>query len=62
VCTHPIDLISIHLLHCAYGNEHMGTHGVVWNNFIIIVWNVNFHISQKQLHVIFLTFLNSSYQ
>jgi hypothetical protein len=24
VCTHPIDLMDIHLLCCAHGNEHMG--------------------------------------
>jgi hypothetical protein len=36
VCTHPIDLMGIHLLHCAHSNEHTGTHDVIHNTFSAI--------------------------
>jgi hypothetical protein len=42
VCTHPIDLMDIHLLHCAHGNEHIGTHDVICNTFVTIAWDVAF--------------------
>jgi hypothetical protein len=30
VCTHPIDLMGIHLLCCVHNNEHKGTHDVIY--------------------------------
>jgi hypothetical protein len=37
VCTHSINLMGIHLLHYAHGNEHMGTHDAIHNTFVIIM-------------------------
>ncbi len=59
VCTHPIDPMGIHLLHCAHGNEHIGTHDVIRNIFAAIVWNVGFHVGRQQLHAFFSTTFNS---
>jgi hypothetical protein len=36
-CTHSIDLMGIHLLHCAHGNKHMRTHDAIHNTFAIIM-------------------------
>jgi hypothetical protein len=43
-CTHPIDPMGIHLLHCDHDNEHIGTHDGVRNTFATIVWDVGFHV------------------
>jgi hypothetical protein len=59
VCTHPINPMGIHLLHCAHGNEHIGTHDVIHNIFATIAWNVGFHVGQQQLHAFFSTTFNS---
>ncbi len=32
-CTHSIDLMGIHLLHCAHGNKHVRTHDAIHNTF-----------------------------
>jgi hypothetical protein len=61
VCTHPIDFTNIHFLHCAHGNEHIGTHDVICNIFATIVWNVGFHMGCEQLHELFSNMFNSSY-
>ncbi len=37
VCTHPIHFMGIHFLHCVHGNEHIGTHDVVRDIFVVIV-------------------------
>jgi hypothetical protein len=37
VCTHPIDIMDIHLLHYAHRNERMGTHDVVCDTFVAII-------------------------
>jgi hypothetical protein len=50
VCTHPIDLMGIHLLHCVHGNEHMETHDGIHNTFGAIVWYVGFHVGREQLN------------
>jgi hypothetical protein len=55
VCTHPINLMGIQFLHCAHGNEHTWTHGV-------IVWDVSFHVGWKQLHAFPSNMFNSSHQ
>ncbi len=44
VCTHPIELMDIHLLCCAHGNEHTKTHDAIYNTFTTIAWNVGFHV------------------
>jgi len=45
MCVHnPINPMGIHLLHCAHGNKHIGTHYVICDTFAIIVWNVGFHM------------------
>jgi hypothetical protein len=54
MCTHPIDLVDIHLLGCVYGNECTGTHDVVCDIF------VGFHMGRKQLHALLSTMFNSS--
>jgi hypothetical protein len=60
VCTHPIDPMGIHLLHCVHGNEHIGTHDAIHNIFATIAWNVGFHVGQQQLHAFLSTTFNSS--
>jgi uncharacterized protein (DUF2237 family) len=62
VCTHPINPMGIHLLCCALGNEHIGTHNVIHDTFVAIAWDVGFHVGQKQLHVLLSTTFNSSSQ
>jgi hypothetical protein len=54
--------MGIHLLHCAHDNEAMGTHDVVHDTFVAIMWDVGFHMGWKQLHVVPSTMFNSSYQ
>jgi len=34
VCTHPIDLMGIHLLSCVHGNKRIGTHDVIYDTFV----------------------------
>ncbi len=58
--THPIDLMGIHLLRCAHGNEHTGTHDVVRDTFVVIAWDVGFHMWWQQLHALFSNTVNSS--
>jgi hypothetical protein len=52
--------MDIHLVRCTHGNEQIRTH-VVCNTFVAIVWDVGFHMKQKQLHVLLLTMFNSSH-
>ncbi len=59
VCSHPIDLMGIHLLHCAHGNERIGTHDAIHNSFVAIAWNVSFHMGWKQLYALPSTTFNS---
>ncbi len=47
VCTHPIDLMGIHFLHCAHGNERIWSHDVICNTFVAIVRAVGFHMGGK---------------
>jgi hypothetical protein len=58
VCTHPIDLMGIHLLHCAHDNEHTGTHDAIRDTFVTIVRNFGFDKRPKQLHVLLSTTFN----
>jgi len=37
VCTHPINLVGIHLLHCAHKNECIKTHDAICDTFVPIV-------------------------
>jgi hypothetical protein len=60
VCAHPIDLMGIHLLCCAYGNECIGIHDVIHDIFVAIARDASFHVGQKQLHALPLMTLNSS--
>jgi hypothetical protein len=62
VCTHPINPMGIHFLHCAHGNECIGTHDVICNTFATIAWDASFHVGQKQLHVFPSITFNSSHQ
>jgi hypothetical protein len=59
-CTHPIDPMGIHLLHCSHGNEHTSTHVVICNTFAIVAQDISFHLGQKQLHAFLSTTFNSS--
>jgi len=61
MCTHPINPMGIHLLRCVHGNEHTGTHDAIRNTFVAVVWDVSFHIGQKQLHALPSTTFNSFY-
>jgi hypothetical protein len=40
----------------------MGTHDAVHNTFVAIAWNVNFHVGQKQLHMLPPTIFHSFHQ
>jgi hypothetical protein len=44
--------MGIHLLYCAHGNEHIETHHAVCDTFVAIVWDVGFHMEQKQLYAL----------
>jgi len=46
VCTHPINPMGIHLLHCAHGNEHKATHDAICDTFVAIAWDANFHMGK----------------
>jgi hypothetical protein len=59
MCTHPIDYMGIHLLCCVHGNKHTGTHDEVHDTFVAIMWDVGFHVGQKQLHAFFSSTFNS---
>jgi hypothetical protein len=60
VCTHPINLMNIHLLCCAHGDECTGTHDAICNTFATITWNAGFHAWQEQLYALPSTTFNSS--
>ncbi len=60
VCTHPINRMGIHFLHCAHGNECIKTHDVICDTFATIAWDVGFHVGQEQLHVFPSITFNSS--
>jgi hypothetical protein len=61
VCTHPIDPMGIHLLHCTHGNKHMQIHDGIHDIFFIIAWDVGFYVGWKQLHALFSTTFNFSH-
>jgi hypothetical protein len=44
VCTYCIDPMGVHFLHCAHGNECIGTHDVVCDTFGTIALDVGFHV------------------
>jgi hypothetical protein len=46
-CTHPIDHVGIHFLHCGHGNECTRTHDVICNTFVTIAQDANFYMGQK---------------
>ncbi len=60
VCTHPIDLMGIHLLHCVHNNKHIRTHDGIGDTFVAIVRDVGFHVGWEQLHALPSTTFNSS--
>jgi len=33
MCTHPINAMGVHLLHCVHSNEHTSTHDVIHDTF-----------------------------
>ncbi len=56
MCTHPIDLMSIHLLRCVHGNECTGIYDVIHNTFATIeemlasTWDDNNYMCFIQSH------------
>jgi len=36
--------MGIHLLRCAHGNEHIGTHDAIRNTFVAIARDSGFHV------------------
>jgi len=46
VCTHPIDLMGIHLLRCVHGNKCTWTYDVIHNTFTTIARDVGFHVGR----------------
>jgi hypothetical protein len=54
VCTHPIDLMGIHLLRCAHGNERTRTHDVIHDTFVAIAQNVGFSMWDENNYMCFL--------
>jgi hypothetical protein len=43
VCTHPINPMSFHFLHCVHGNKCTWSHDAVHNTFVAMAWDVGFH-------------------
>ncbi len=60
MCTHPIDTMSIYLLHCTHGNKHTRTHDAVCDTFVTIMRDVVFYMGWEQLQVFPSTMFNSS--
>jgi hypothetical protein len=60
VCTHPIDPMGIHLLHCVHDNECTRTHDAILDTFAAITRDVGYHMGQKPLHALPSTTFNSS--
>ncbi len=58
-CVHPINLMGIHLLLCAHGNEHIRTHDAICDTFAAITQDVSFHMGREQLHALPSTTFNS---
>ncbi len=52
--------MGIHFLCSAHNNEYTWIHDAVHDTFAIIVWDVNFHVGQEQLHVLPSNMFNSS--
>jgi hypothetical protein len=52
MCTHPIDLVGIHFLHCAHGNKRTWIHDAVHDTFITIMGDIGFHMGREQLHTL----------
>jgi hypothetical protein len=50
MCTHPIDIIGVHFLCCAHGNECTSTHDAICDIFVTIAQDPDFHVGWKQLH------------
>jgi len=44
MCTHPIDVTIVHLLHYTHDNERMGTHDAICDIFATIAQDVVFHV------------------
>ncbi len=53
VCTHPIDLMGIHLLCCAHGNKHIGTHDVI-PTFLLSLGEMSASLWDKNNYICFL--------
>jgi hypothetical protein len=62
MCTHRINHVGIHFLHCVHGKERTWIHDAVHDAFITIAWNVGFHMWSKQLHALPSTIINSTCQ
>jgi len=62
VCTHPINPMGIHLLHCVHGNECIKTHDAICLTFAFIAQDVSFHVGWEQLHALPSPTFNSSCQ
>jgi hypothetical protein len=62
MCTHPINPMVIHLLHCVHDNERTGTHDAICDTFTVVVRDASFHMGRKQLHALPSTTFNSFYQ
>jgi hypothetical protein len=52
MCTHPIDLMNIHLLCNVHDNKHIRTHDTICDTFVDITRDVGFHMGLEQLHVL----------
>jgi hypothetical protein len=44
VCTHPIDLMGIHLLRCVHSNKCTRIHDVIYDTFAVIARDVGFQM------------------
>jgi len=47
VCTHFINVTSVHLLCCVHGNECTCTHDAIYDTFNAIAQNVDFHVGRN---------------
>ncbi len=58
-CTHPIDLMSVHLLYNVHGNKNTKTHDAIRDTFVVIVRDDGFHMGCEQLQVLLSITFNS---
>jgi hypothetical protein len=52
-------MLHVSTFYVAHDNEFMGTHDANCDTFVIIAWDVDFHVQWKQLHLLTSTTFHS---